>query len=284
MGLFDNVRQRLAGEASGPVSPNSTAGSDVRYATLPDDNYQRVVGESFYQETLEATAELCTLGEDDRPVFVAYVIAEPDNPYDRDAVAVHSERGKVGHLSRDDARSYREVMAAVSAQGYTGVTCTAFLNGGRSDAPNYGVVLKLARAELCELHLGIASDPPVTRTAASSVPMRATNSDAGHLRGKHYTTYVDEIRVLRRHGHDDSAEVLLLELLTVVETESAATGYGVAPWYYEQLAIAYRKRKDYPAEVAVLERFAGQSHAPGVSPPKLLQRLEKARELAERAG
>jgi hypothetical protein len=175
-------------------------------------------------------------------------------------------------------------MVAVSAQGYSGVTCTAFLNGGRADAPSYGVVLKLARAELCELHLGIASDPPVTRTAASSVSLRTPNTDAGHLRGKHYTTYADEIRVLRRHRHDDSAEALLLELLAVVEAESAATGFGVAPWYYEQLAIVYRTRKDYPAEVTVLERFAAQPHAPGVSPPRLLQRLEKARELVERAS
>jgi hypothetical protein len=100
MGFFDNLRQRVTAPASGPISPTSTAPSDLRFATLPDDNYQRVVGESFYQETLEATATLCTPGEDDRPVFVAYVMAEPDNPYDRDAIAVHSARGKVVRTPR----------------------------------------------------------------------------------------------------------------------------------------------------------------------------------------
>jgi pimeloyl-ACP methyl ester carboxylesterase len=47
------------------------------------------------------------------------------------------------------------------------------------------------------------------------------------------------------------------------------------------LAIIHRKRKDYQNEVAILERFANQKHAPGVKPQKLLERLEKARTLLD---
>lgn len=73
------------------------------------------------------------------------------------------------------------------------------------------------------------------------------------------------------------------ELIKAVEAESRAEKWGVAPWYYEQLAIIYRKRKDYLKEIEVLERFAKQKHAPGASTPKLLERLEKARILASKS-
>jgi hypothetical protein len=64
------------------------------------------------------------------------------------------------------------------------------------------------------------------------------------------------------------------------EAESIKEKIGVAPWYYGELAILYRKHKEYPKEVAILERFAKQKHSPGVMPAKLLERLEKAKKLA----
>jgi hypothetical protein len=97
-----------------------------------------------------------------------------------------------------------------------------------------------------------------------------------------FTEHVDEVRELRRQDRDEEAERLLLRLVEAVEAEAAAEGWGVAPWYYEQLAIIYRKRKDLDAEVSILERFARQRHAPGASPPKLLARLERARTLRDR--
>ena len=44
----------------------------------------------------------------------------------------------------------------------------------------------------------------------------------------------------------------------------------------------YRKRKEYKKEVKILKRFAKQKHARGVKPKKLLERLEKAAELAKK--
>ena len=75
------------------------------------------------------------------------------------------------------------------------------------------------------------------------------------------------------------AERLLLELVDATEEESRLRGTGVAPWYYEQLAIIYRKRKDPSAEVAILERYARQPPAPGAGAAKLAERLAKARAL-----
>jgi hypothetical protein len=85
--------------------------------------------------------------------------------------------------------------------------------------------------------------------------------------------------VLKRAGDDVALEKALLDLVQMTEAESRASGWGVAPAWYEELAILYRKRKDHRAEVAILERFASQCHAPGVKPPQLLERLDKARAL-----
>ncbi len=99
----------------------------------------------------------------------------------------------------------------------------------------------------------------------------------GYVRGVHYTGYVEEVKQLRRSGQETEAERLLLELVKATEDEAMVERWGVAPWYYEQLAILYRKRRDPLREVEILERFARQEHAGGVMPPELLARLQKAR-------
>lgn len=102
------------------------------------------------------------------------------------------------------------------------------------------------------------------------------------MRGAHYTDYVEQVKVLRRGGLDQEAETLLLELVDATEDEARAEGTGVAPWYYEQLAILYSKRKQKDEEITILERFAVQPHAPGVAPPKLLQCLAKKKAARDR--
>lgn len=107
-------------------------------------------------------------------------------------------------------------------------------------------------------------------------------SAPGFVRDRHYTSYVDTVKELRRAGHEGEAERLLLELVEATESEDEIERLGVAPWYYEQLAISYRKRGDVRSEIEILERFARQKHAPGVMPSTLLNRLEKARALERR--
>lgn len=234
-----------------------------RFAPLPGDGFVRVVGESYCQSALAALASKCVPGVEGRPTFPTALVPEPENPYDENAVAIIAETGRVGHLPRDTAISYRRTMEELKARGYDGASCSALLNGADRDPPNYGVVLALAYPEDCELHLGL------TRRGI-----------AGTLRGRHFTEYVTEVKALRRSSEDGAAERLLLELVAATEAEARDECCGVAPWYYEQLAIIYRKRNDAPAEVSILERYDRQPHAPGASPAKLRERLEKARQLS----
>lgn len=102
----------------------------------------------------------------------------------------------------------------------------------------------------------------------------------GYYNGRHFTTYVRDFEILKRSGEFSKLEELLLELVKATEEESAINGMGVAPAYYSELAILYRKQKEYSKEVSILERFAKEKHANGAMPAKLFERLKKAKALA----
>ena len=97
----------------------------------------------------------------------------------------------------------------------------------------------------------------------------------GFYKGRHYTEYVDKVKELKRTGEYAEAVALLMQLIDAVEQEANVEGWGVAPWYYEQLAIIHRKQKVYDAEVSILERFARMNT--GDHP--LLNRLAKVKEI-----
>jgi hypothetical protein len=140
LGLFDRFR------APAQLPPG-------RFAPLPEDNFVRVVGESHYQPALSRLRKRCVPGIEGRPSFPVALIAEPENRHDHHAIAIVSELGRVGYLSREEAPDYGGTMRALKNAGYDGGSCQALLNGGERDRPSFGVVLTLAYPERCEQHL-----------------------------------------------------------------------------------------------------------------------------------
>lgn len=100
----------------------------------------------------------------------------------------------------------------------------------------------------------------------------------GLVDGRHYTTYVDAVLDLKRRAALEAAEQLLLRLVAATEAEARAEHLGVAPWYYEQLAIIYRKQRAHAKELGILERYEQQAKAPGAGPGQLAARLAKLRQ------
>ncbi|SEH16317.1 HIRAN domain-containing protein [Thermoleophilum album] len=257
-------------------------------ATLSEGRFRvEVVGESRYQEALEAIAGGRTEEGADLET-VALLVPEPTNRYDPNAVQVMIDGKVVGYLSRENAEVLQPRILEMVRRTRRAVACRARVvggwNRGRGDRGHFGVRLYVDPAdfdlEADELD-GRWEEPEAHTGRKRGTGGRETGSGPGFLDGRHFTGYVDEVRRLRREGRDGEAESLLLRLVDAVEAEAAAEGWGVASWYYEQLAIIYRKRKDFDAEVRILERFARQRHAPGASPAKLLERLEKARALRD---
>jgi hypothetical protein len=104
-------------------------------------------------------------------------------------------------------------------------------------------------------------------------------SEQGYVPGKQLSAYSEEEQKLRWEDREE-AITSLLELVDATEEDSIFTGLGVVSAYYEQLAIIYRKRKEYHKEIAILARYARQRHTYGDSRQQILKvRLEKAKKL-----
>jgi hypothetical protein len=73
------------------------------------------VGESHYQDVLWRAVGGPTT-ERVRQEVQAVLFAEPDNPYDANAISVWIERELVGYLSREDAADYRPGLLALEAR------------------------------------------------------------------------------------------------------------------------------------------------------------------------
>lgn len=104
-----------------------------------------VTGESHYQGALQAIAG--AHGDDAAELETkALLVPDDANPYDNKAVKVLVQGRQVGHLSREDARSYRRRLAA-KKQGMVAAQCGALVMGGfigrDGKRASYGVRLDL---------------------------------------------------------------------------------------------------------------------------------------------
>lgn len=134
--------------------------------------------------------------------------------------------------------------------------------------------------------MGLEASAIVARINAKVDELATTpqTSGPGYFEGRHYTAYVDEVKALKHNEDSAPLESLLLNLINAVEAEAHARQWPVAPWYYEELSILYRKRKDFAAELAVIDRYKRQPHGTNSSADDVLKREAKARELMSNAN
>jgi hypothetical protein len=92
-----------------------------------------VHGESFHRDYIEML-----LSKYGRGKFVTVLVAEPENPYDPNAVAVFVDGGLVGRLPREVAPDWHPAVAAAAAEGFV-VAGTGAIFGGTPDKPSLGI-------------------------------------------------------------------------------------------------------------------------------------------------
>lgn len=264
-----------------------------------------VAGESRYLAALQSIAGPPRPGGWLVPVEAA-LEREPENRHDPAAIVVRIADLIVGYISAELSDDLAEDLdrrgPRVRVRG-----CPALIRGGWPHKPNLGVMLWINHLELREVFPNVDFDELREEYAAPNWPANADEGEpdiAGSVhtgRGGrrdavvpcadprlpplsgHFTDYVEDVLEWKRRGLLDEAALLLSALIDATEAESRESGLGVVPWYYEQLAIVRRRQHDVAGEIAVLERFAGQVHAPGAGPPKLLERLRRLRAAAEPA-
>lgn len=88
----------------------------------------KIVGTSNYHQNISTVAK----NQDGEPAFVFYfgcLIQETDNPHDSNAVLVVIDSLPVGHLPKEKAKIFREVMAA-KGMANEETTCSLLVRGG----------------------------------------------------------------------------------------------------------------------------------------------------------
>ena len=247
-----------------------------------------IKGESHYQNNLRKLAGM--------PRTVGYLIPvaitltrEPTNSYDKNAIRADIGEYKIGYLSKELAAVFAPVIDSVGLKKFA---VAGVIRGGSVSAPTLGVHIwmdrRITEGPLVQFAGGSREQycvtwPPeddegkgINIDELDFLP-RNPKSRPGFYQDRHFTEYVDVVKQLKRDSKLELAEKLLLALIDATESESKKVGDGVAPWYYEQLAMVYRKCKRVDDEISILERFAKQKHSPGATPLKLLERLEKIR-------
>ena len=108
-----------------------------------------VVGESNYQRALERICGGRTT-EGHEKIVSATLVCEDNNPYDANAIRVDIEGYRVGYLSRDNAKKYRERLTEAGHVGKS-TTCSARITGGWNrgggDRGDFGVKIALPVAK-----------------------------------------------------------------------------------------------------------------------------------------
>jgi hypothetical protein len=155
--------QAAAEPAAQPVEqPAAAAGAapadEVHDLLAPAGDIVEVVGTATYQEALATVAD----APPDASLHVekwAHLIPEPENPWDRNAVAVYVEGRKAGYVPREHTAAYAALLGQIWTNYHGRAVCRAVVGGGlhqatsqvgavtQVDEAQYGVKLALATPE-----------------------------------------------------------------------------------------------------------------------------------------
>jgi hypothetical protein len=146
---FDEERYGVAPSPTSAAKPKTMpasvpTGECFHWPELGGFEYS-IVGTSFYQDALQEIAGEHP-GKMARVRTIAHLIPDPKNKFDDKAVRVDIAGHTVGHLSKEDARSFRRRLGAKKI-GPNTTTCAAEVWGGNVDRSGkewgYGVKLDI---------------------------------------------------------------------------------------------------------------------------------------------
>jgi hypothetical protein len=133
----------MASAAHGPVRKVSVSEHGFEWPNTGHYDFE-IVGETYYQSAIEKLAE-----QNDEPVYEkdykALLVPDDGNKDDDNAVRVDIEGMTVGHLSKEDASSFRRRLGAKKLAGKI-TSCKAIICGGgvRNGVKcSYGVYLNI---------------------------------------------------------------------------------------------------------------------------------------------
>lgn len=193
--------------------------------------------------------------------FSVILEAEPGNRYDRNAVKV---------LGKTDVHPGSRLL------GYLPRDVAAALTG--SELPPAEAVRYFERDDYSELKINLLERKPTRAEVVAEEKVRLEALDVDALRidlREASSEYIDMARALKRADRSEDAAKILEKLIDAHES-----GERAPPAAWKDLAVLYRQRKDYAAEVLLLERYMAGAIPRGRTGEELQERIERARELA----
>lgn len=296
MGFWKNVREEFHKglqedrPAAKVTSPSSSAAprrtitpppARAKVARLTADI--EVVGEHYYPAAFSKI--FFTAGKPLGGLIMrsATLVPEPQNPHDRNAVAVRVEQQLVGYVPADTAGRVSRFVNS-KPQQFTvpcriWATCedgewrarVTLLFAGQAE-PEWAYVDKATWSG------SISADGTQRLTNRGARAQADRASAAAMVDGHHFDTFRAAIRDAKKSG--DLTEALHLAERCIEAAERSAAVWCERPnsWPTEQAAMIFRTRKDYASEVAVLQRYIA-ADPEKLGTQKLRERLERAQEL-----
>lgn len=82
---------------------------------------------------------------------------------------------------------------------------------------------------------------PFTATIEQMLDQQRRAGEAGTVRGRHYTYWVEDVKQMKREGRLSEAETLLIECDRAAVAQAEIEDLAKPPWYAEQLGVVRRK-------------------------------------------
>ena len=110
---------------------------------------------------------------------------------------------------------------------------------------------------------GGSTQPSSTASPGSSI---------GLVRGRHYTEWIEEVKQLKRDKNHQAVIDLCSDAVEAVEAEYRSNRLAVAPWWYEQVAMAARRSNQPDVERAAMQRYLDH---PGSNHPDYIEKFNR---------
>jgi hypothetical protein len=252
-----------------------------------------VSGESYHRDQIARLFHGIGRPEGGVTMQTAWLVPEPTNPYDKNAVRVIVRGELVGYVPAELAGS---VSRACSAVGRGNVAVGPARVWARVDEGTWRARVTLTFAGTTEAEKDYAAErreaeadevqrrAELDRKAAERAEherLIAERKSAGSVNGEYWKLLKPSISELKRQRRFEEAGALLESCVGAAEREAALTDEIPDAWPSEQISVVLRHLREFSVEVMFLERYVAACGTRSI-PESITMRLNRARLASQR--